>query len=236
LLAPLLDGPPRRVPEAARTRLSVHYETGDPAVPVLCVGLPDAVRLPNLVLVHALPAPGLATVGAGMLVTAHATWRVSRWWSPPRPAGLAPPPSPERLLEWTARASGDPAVRPSYDGLRPATLLGRGPGLTPAGDDLLAGALVTAHATGDPRLPGWRSATWSALARRRTTVVSRGLLRHALDGYAIPELADTLVTLSRGGDVAGAVRRLLGVGHSSGPALLSGVAHTLSTRALRSAA
>ncbi len=134
------------------------------------------------------------------------------------------------------RLPGLPQVPPSYDGLSPGALVGAGPGLTPSGDDVLAGALVTAHATADPRLDRWRHATRRALARRRTTAVSRALLHHALDGHATPELADAVVALCRDADPGPAVRRLLAVGHSSGAALLGGVLHTLTTRTLRGAA
>jgi len=238
LLAPLLDSRPRALVEAARTRLSVHYETGDPRLPVLSVGTADAVRLPNALVSPALPRPGTVTVGHGMLSTTDATWRPRRWWDPPRPSGLAPPPHPDVPTAGTrtVRVSGGPAVPRSYDGLVPVVLLGAGPGLTPSGDDFLAGALVTAHATDDPRLAAWRRETSKALATRRTTVVSRALLHHALDGYATPELADALTAICSGGDPSPVVDRLLAVGHTSGAALLAGVLHTLTTRTLRGAA
>jgi hypothetical protein len=114
--------------------------------------------------------------------------------------------------------------------------VGAGPGLTPAGDDVLAGALVTAAATGDPRLPLWRRATRRELAIRGTTAVSRSMLAAALDGYATPELAGLLTAVCTGRDATEARARLLGVGHSSGSALLVGVLHTLTTTHLRGAA
>jgi hypothetical protein len=212
LLADLLTQPGLRLTEAARTRTSVHYDTGRADVPVLCVATPDAVLLPHTFVTAALPA-------APVLV--GATWRVTRWWHPPRPVGLTAPPA--------ARVAA--LARTSYDVLVPAELLGRGAGLTPEGDDVLAAALVTAHATADPRLAAWRAATRAALATRRTTAVSRGMLHHALDGYATPQLADLLVALCRGSDVDGPLARLRALGHSSGDALVDGVVHTLTTRA-----
>jgi hypothetical protein len=212
LLADLLVVPGLRLVEVARTSTSVHYETGRPDVPVLCVATPEAVRLPNAFVTRELPAvPELV----------DATWRVTRWWHPERPTGLAPPP-PGRVV-------GLPHT--PYAVLRPSALVGRGAGLTPEGDDVLAGALVAARATADPRLPRWHAETSRALGRRSTTAVSRGLLHHALDGYATPELSDVVVTLCRGGALDEPVARLLAVGHSSGAALLDGVVHTLSTRA-----
>jgi hypothetical protein len=198
LLAGLLDqgcGPV----EVARTRVSVHYETGRADVPVLCVGLPSAVRLPNMLVSPVLPS-GPVRVMSGALRADGSLWRVVRWWRPPRPqaAGLR-----LRLA----------------DDLEPAALVGRGPGLTPAGDDVVAGALVAGRAVRHPQLERWRSATRDALHARRTTAVSWGLLHHALDGWATPELAAYVEQPGRGP----ARTRLLAVGHSSGAALAEGV-------------
>jgi hypothetical protein len=211
LLADLLLQRGLRLVEVARTRCSAHFETGRDDVPVLCVATPEAVRLPNTFVTPALPE-------ARELV--DATWRVTRWWHPARPVRLRTPAA--------TRLRCLPA--PSCDVLEPEALVGRGAGLTPEGDDLLAAALVTAHATDDPRLPEWRAATRDALTTRRTTAVSRGLLHHALDGYAVPELAAFLTDLCTGRDPAPARARLLSLGHSSGAALLDGVALTLTTR------
>ena len=244
LLAPLLDGPPRLLEEVARTRLAVHYATGEPGLPVLCVAVPGAVLLPGTATVPFLPERGAIGVGQGILETSAAALRVTRWWRPPRPGGLAPPPGPTSTAEGTgSRAPGDPVPTAALTaaGLDPDLLLGYGPGLTPAGDDVLAAALVTARATGDPRLAGWRRATRAALARRSTTPVSLGMLHAALDGWCTPELDGYLRALCSpgppgAGRLADAERRLLAVGHSSGAALLLGVRHTLATRDLRGAA
>jgi Protein of unknown function (DUF2877) len=201
--------------EVARTSLSVHYETGDPAVPVLCLCLPQAVRLPNALVTTALP-DGPVEVRAGAVQGRHLSWRVRRWWAPPRPRGLTAPAS--------CAVPGLPAVT----SLHPHDLVGAGPGLTPEGDDVLAGALVAAFATDDPRLPQWRSGTRAALRTRRTTAVSRGLLHHALDGWATPELAG-FVTAVCHGSAGASLERLLAVGHSSGAALAAGVLHVLSS-------
>jgi hypothetical protein len=199
--------------EVARTRLSVHYETGRADVPVLCVCTPDAVRLPNAVVTTMLPSAPLA-VRSGHLVSRDERWRVGRWWQPPRPTG--------RRARHPSRSSA----------LDPLRLVGRGPGLTPTGDDELAGALVAARAVGDPRLDGWCSSTRDALLSRRTTAVSRGLLHHALDGWATPELA-AYVDEACTGVTGPALARLLEVGHSSGRALADGVAHVMTARPVR---
>lgn len=222
LLAALLgDGGP--LVEVTRTRLSVHYETGRADVPVLCVCTPDAVRLPSSVVTPVLPS-GPLVVRDGALEGAGVDWRVSRWWQPPRPRGLTPPP-----VQVSVPGVDVPPT------LNPFALVGTGEGLTPAGDDVLAGALVAASATGHPRLEEWRTATRAALLSRSTTAVSHGLLTHALDGWATPELADFVVAVCRQDDAA-ATDRLLAVGHSSGMALAAGVLHVLGDATLEGAA
>lgn len=238
LLADLVDGAEVGLVEVVRTRVSVHYETGDPHVPVLTVCSPEAVRLPNSLVTGTLPSPGATvSLGAGGLRTSGGNWRVRRWWQPPRPVGL-PVPTTATLLavERDLRLPGVPVPRASYDGLSPSTLVGAGPGLTPAGDDVLAGALVAAHATADPRLPLWRATTRTALATTGTTAVSRALLHHALDGYACPELDDFLTALCRDRGISATTTALLAVGHSSGAALIAGVLHTFRTHHLEGAA
>jgi hypothetical protein len=205
-----------RLVEVARTRASVHYETGCDEVPMMCVCTPQAVRLPASVVTSVLP-PGGALVRDGVLCDATTRWQVVRWWRPRRPRGLHVP------------ASFAPGS--AVSDVVPLDLVGRGPGLTPQGDDVLAAALVAAAAVGHPRLAEWRAGTARALVVRSTTAVSRGLLRHALDGWAVPQLADYLEAVC-GGDpdgAAGARASLLRVGHSSGTALAAGADHVLAS-------
>lgn len=226
LVAALIDGSARRrapLVEVARTRASVHYVTGRDDVPVLCVCLPSAVRLPNAMVAEALPT-GQAAMEDGALVAGHAAWTVRRWWTPPRPQGLVLASTPPSL----------PGVMVPSE-IRPDLLVGAGPGLTPTGDDVLAGALVAGHATADPRLAGWRAAVRRAMRTRETTAVSRGLLTHALDGWATPELADFVTAICRG-TLGDAGERLLAVGHSSGAALAAGATHVFAFPPLEGAA
>lgn len=237
LTAVLVDSAPFLLTEVARTRLSVHYDTGRRRLPVLCVCTPEAIRLPNAVVSEELP-PARLVAGDGGFRAGQARWRVLRWWRPPAPRWL---PVPDTLPEGAAELTDDvlPGARrpgPTYDGLDPLRLVGAGAGLTPAGDDVLAGALVAAHATADPRLAHWQHRTRVALTRRATTAVSRGLLHAALDGYATPQLARALEAVCRGGDTGAAIAALLAVGHSSGAALWHGATHTLQTRSSRRAA
>lgn len=111
--------------------------------------------------------------------------------------------------------------RPGTEGVRaaapgpapnPAELAGRGAGLTPDGDDLIAG-----YAAGLALLHG-RSAEAADLAEAtaaRTTSLSATLLRHAARGE-LPEPAHAY--LERGSE-----EELLAFGHSSGRMLLRGL-------------
>jgi hypothetical protein len=92
-------------------------------------------------------------------------------------------------------------------------LLGRGPGLTPAGDDVLAGLLAGRAAYG----PDDRALADAicALAPSRTTALSAALLRHAARGECIPEVAAFTAALTGAGPVGPAAARLLAVGHTS---------------------
>jgi hypothetical protein len=247
LLTAAFDGPARPVAEVARTRVSVHYETHDADVPVVCVCLPDAVRLPSALVTDRLPGAGDAALGGGALTVGATRWSPVRWWTPPRPVGMAPP-SAARLAavraaggrSWDAVDIGVTPPAATRAGLDPAALVGAGPGLTPSGDDVLAGALVAAHAVGDPRHHTWAQATRRLLAAsHRTTAVSRALLHHAASGWATPELAAFVVAMCDDHDpatVASTRAALLRVGHTSGAALVAGVEHTFTTNDLEGAA
>jgi hypothetical protein len=97
-------------------------------------------------------------------------------------------------------------------------LVGRGEGLTPLGDDLLAGWLVTRRALG-VATPEVDRAVRDALPR--TTLLSATLLDCALHGEAIPQLRAWLAALGTP-HVADRTAALLAVGHSSGGGLLAG--------------
>ena len=157
--------------------------------------------------------------------------RSSARWGVARPAGVAGALSAER---------GAPAARRGRRALRRAgsgdvaarrraalALLGRGPGLTPEGDDLLAGACITAAAVGDPLAP-------APGVRELTTPLSATLLELAAAG-AGPKPVHALLDL---GDERwrGALRELEGLGASSGRAIALGVgaaAVALGARAAR---
>lgn len=115
-----------------------------------------------------------------------------------------------------------------------AGLLGRGPGLTPSGDDVLAGYLLGTRAFGRPVPVAILASVW-AMARERTTVLSAQLLEHAARGECIAELAAVTSHLVGRSAPRHAVSRLLAVGHTSGAALalglVSAAAHEQATTA-----
>jgi hypothetical protein len=101
-------------------------------------------------------------------------------------------------------------------------LLGRGPGLTPSGDDVLAGYLLAAGAFG-LEIEQVRQAA-AERAPQATSALSAQLLRHAARGEAVRELIDLAAALTHPDATLSVVTaRLLQVGHTSGAALAWGV-------------
>lgn len=129
----------------------------------------------------------------------------------------------------TSRLDGLDALELPADGrLTPAhldRLLGRGPGLTPLGDDVLAGWLTTRAALGHP------DDVLSAAVRRRlgvTTLLSATLLDCAIRGEALPQLADWLAGPTDATTDA-TTDALLAVGATSGAGLLAGAGLALAS-------
>ena len=100
-------------------------------------------------------------------------------------------------------------------------LLGRGPGLTPLGDDVLAGWFATRAALGAP------DAALAAAVRRRlgvTTLLSATLIDCALRGEALPQLGAWLADPGPATHDA-----LLAVGATSGAGLFAGASLALTS-------
>jgi hypothetical protein len=145
-------------------------------------------------------------------------WSAAGRWSAAASAPESPPRSDQRrpLIAWLAAQSREDGLLPALLG-RPATtrqqailaetarplladlpdpraasgLVGLGPGLTPAGDDLLAGMLLTLYYARHPRLP----ALAAALADPPTTRLGRALIGWALAGRAYEHLLRALRAL-----------------------------------------
>jgi hypothetical protein len=113
-------------------------------------------------------------------------------------------------------------------------MIGLGPGLTPAGDDLLCGVLAGLTLLGHPQA-GRIGAGILALAPGRTTDLSLALLRHATLGQVNSELGTVIQALAGTGRLHGALERLFAVGHTSGIALGLGLsaAVDLTSRTIR---
>lgn len=145
-------------------------------------------------------------------------------WAGELPAGLAAASALAlELLEGVPTALSDPAYEPrlgqAVDRLRHRDLAGvvealsgLGPGLTPAGDDALAGILLLA---GDPSL----------VDGARTNDIARAFLTWAARGQSIEPVHRFLVAVARGDrdGAAAALRTLLRFGHSSGADLAYGL-------------
>ncbi len=163
-LRPLLTGPVRPAQLLAVVTDAVHLQVGSTLV-VVCG--PSAVRLPGSVIVAAplstildLDVLDPATVGAGHLVLGRRALSVRRWMAAPRPrlrnvaaaarrARTVDVPAAPALLEQALRGETD--VNTTIAGM-----IGLGPGLTPAGDDIVAGVLLALTAANDPRQTGGR--------------------------------------------------------------------------------
>ena len=102
-----------------------------------------------------------------------------------------------------------------------AGLVGRGAGLTPSGDDALAGALLVAHALG----AGHDLADAVRARLHATTAVSAALLDAAAEGYAaraVVTLVDAAVA-DRPDAVRRALPAVLAIGHTSGADTVTGI-------------
>ncbi|TDD84800.1 DUF2877 domain-containing protein [Actinomadura rubrisoli] len=256
-LQAVLTGPlrPARVLGVFPSVVYLAHEAGT-AGTVVAVCATDAVRLPNSVVLAvpraatpfaAVTMAGPAWLGAGRLRVGPLMVAVSRWWTPrrPRPAtgaaalrdGLGAleaaavptglPPSAladlEAVTQGAARGDLDRTVRAA------ARLMGLGPGLTPSGDDVLAGFLVAHRQLPPPTHPRADFATAlgarvEALAAGRTTALSAALLGHAARGDGCPQLTGLVDAVGGHASVPSRLGELLPVGHTSGADLALGVA------------
>ena len=123
--------------------------------------------------------------------------------------GELPPPPPSAI------------AAPDLAGLA-ARLGGRGPGLTPAGDDVLAGVLLAAHARCGPAVEPELSAVTASVC---TTDPAAAFLAWAARGQCIEPAHAVLLALTAGDEprAHAAAARLMAVGASSGAALLAGL-------------
>lgn len=218
---PSLAGPARLATVLGRPDGALYLRCPDEWV--IAVLAPGAARLPcGLIagdreavreLTDAAGRCGV-TVGDGVVHAGSVVVVPVRWWDP-RPAirsfPVVVPGAP--AVPGLPTAALAAAVESGASVYAPAQrLAGLGPGLTPAGDDVLIGLASALTGRGDPRAD-----ELVAAATGRTTDLALALLRHAARGELLGEVAAVLA-----GGVA-SWRRLLAVGHSSGAALALGL-------------
>lgn len=151
-----------------------------------------------------------------------------RRWAPSLPERLHADPE-----AWHGLAAGvDIELAPVWEAVRHdlrrgdlaavfGRLAGRGPGLTPSGDDVLAGLLLVCAMD-----PARRGALGRLACSARTTTLSRAYLRWAAVGQSI-QPAHALLEAVAAGDPSAmveATRPLAAVGATSGRALIAGMA------------
>jgi hypothetical protein len=203
----------RRVTVAGANREAAYVED-DGFVAVLTTGRP---LLPNGVQVARLPAVGDEVVVRG------------EPWDP----SLRLPDDPIHIKE-VGEAPEDLVIAlrtrdPELAAAAGARLVGRGPGLTPEGDDLVAGVACVVAVGPWPRAmrEAWVSGLIGGDLRRRTSSLSATLLELAAGGMG-PEPLQALLA-----GEPGALERLLRLGHSTGRAYALGAAAGLETVAMR---
>ncbi|MEO3990503.1 oxamate carbamoyltransferase subunit AllH family protein [Pseudocitrobacter cyperus] len=104
-------------------------------------------------------------------------------------------------------------------------LIGRGPGLTPSGDDILTGVMAVLTSAGFSR--NLRSCPFLPAKDRLvllTTSVSCSYLNSAIEGEFSTPVLQLMRCLQSDRDPRQAIRRVLSIGHTSGADMLLGVA------------
>ncbi|ROO83926.1 uncharacterized protein DUF2877 [Actinocorallia herbida] len=239
----------------------------DPRVVVLAGS--DEARPANSVIVPSVsrhqPFAGVregdeAWVGDGLVEAGDFGVRVKRWWDPrpvlgplttaglrhsvmalenvldPAACGLAGHPGPAALAAHCAAGDLARAV-PAAE-----RIVGLGPGLTPSGDDVLAGLLLSLRLLGSVLdgggravwLAGWLAAAVTADTETRTTPMGAAALHCAAAGRPAAEAAAVLRGLAGREQLVPAVGRLARPGRAGGQdlawGLLAGARATLALR------
>jgi hypothetical protein len=246
-LRDLLDGPPQPARVLAAFPAAIYLELPAPADPrVVAVVTADAMCPPNAITITA-PLPPVRAgepgwVGGSVVVAGGLRIAVRRWWRATLALGvvrgglrlatggigIAEP------VELAAACRTGDLGRAAVAAKR---LVGLGPGLTPSGDDILAGLLVTLRVLGgapEQALAGAIAEAVLPTAYDRTTALSATLLHCAARGQAGREVAAVLRGLTGAEPLGPAAARLRAAGHTSGADLIWGIA--LGTRSSRKAA
>src|SRR5688500_3681335 len=198
----------------------------------------------------ALPAGAPAEVGGGRIIVGDLAVSAAAWWNPrPKLPSLHPALLPEGVRQLRNALYGEGVPHSAFTlpglpagpggplaalrgavrradldaALRTATrLIGLGPGLTPAGDDVMAGTIAGLVLLGHPSAERFAAGVY-ALAAGRTTELSRALLRHAACGRVSGEFAAVLPALVGDRPLMPTVNALLSTGATSGRAMALGL-------------
>ena len=229
LVHPVVAGPVRRATVVAAGPAATYLAVDDELVALVAAG---GVRLPCAAV---LAGGGRPPAGDGLAVGEGSVWdgdrpvaTVRRWFDPRVRLRSVDPEAVARLADEVAAKV---EVRPAPDPAVPAAavaaladdpvavvddLVGRGGGLTPAGDDLLAGCLAALRARRAPVADALGRAVRHR-AQGRTSRLSAALLAAADQAAVVPEAAAVLQGRP------GAADRLLALGHTSGWYLAAGL-------------
>ncbi|MET0967092.1 MAG: DUF2877 domain-containing protein [Nakamurella sp.] len=173
-----------------------------------------------------------ALIGASKVRIGPLSVRVVRSWDS-RVRSFAP--DPALVAQLTAATVGHPLGidQALLDHLQTAlasgrdvpaaidAMIGLGRGLTPGGDDVVAGLMTGLHAVGHHPMA---HRIGDQALENQTTALSADLLRLARDGHACLEALAVLTTLHRPDvPVTDAIDRLLSIGHTSGADLATGM-------------
>lgn len=143
------------------------------------------------------------------------TVQARRWWDPTSPTIT---PDSAAVAAFLARVP--PAALPA----EPVDCIGWGPGLTPAGDDVVVGLLIGLHMLGRT---AEAAALADACAPADTAPLSRALLDHAARGEAAAPVLAVVRALGGSGPLTAAITDLEAFGATSGHHLLDGIRRAL---------
>jgi hypothetical protein len=228
----VLEGPPTRAASLGASAGVSWLQVDDY---VLALSGPSPTRPPNGVTIAGPSLPSLSgcVVGDGRIETDDVSIAVGRWWDP-RPVLQGA--SQETLADTSRRAErliGDgwsPLAASMAEGAGAVSdmalsLLGRGIGLTPQGDDLVVGLLAGLRLLGESARARQALVLLDALApvvvvaSSRTTALSATLLGHAWRGEVSAPLGAFLQALTGSGHLEDALAMLGGLGATSGMAM-----------------
>ena len=132
------------------------------------------------------------------------------------------------LADWLAGRLAEPEASDAdlQAAARVAThgLMGLGPGLTPSGDDAIAGLLIALHAAGEATAAADLAGFVREAPADATSALSRAFLAAAIEGLPSGTLHAAITALLTGDQATlpAVVDRLDGVGHTSGWDMLAG--------------